>query len=65
MLTRSDARGAVLMVLGTAPWLVVAGLSEGLVTPRFLPLPAALLYGVVLASTYWGLVLTLGRARAR
>jgi uncharacterized membrane protein SpoIIM required for sporulation len=62
---RSDARGAVLMVLGTAPWLVVAGLSEGLVTPRFLPLPAALLYGVVLASTYWGLVLTLGRARAR
>jgi len=63
---RADARGAVLMVLGTAPWLVVAGLSEGLVTPRFLPLGAALTYGVVLASIYWGLVLRLGRReRAR
>jgi len=63
---RADARGAVLMVLGTAPWLVVAGLSEGLVTPRFLPLGEALIYGVVLASIYWGLVLRLGRReRAR
>jgi uncharacterized membrane protein SpoIIM required for sporulation len=61
---RSDARGAVLMVLGTAPWLVVAGLSEGLVTPRFLPVPAALLYGCLLATLYWGLVLGLGRRRA-
>jgi uncharacterized membrane protein SpoIIM required for sporulation len=63
---RADARGAVLMVLGTAPWLVVAGLTEGFVTPRDLPLPAALAVGCALATLFWGLVLTRGRhTRAR
>ena len=63
---RADARGAVLMVLGTAPWLVVAGLTEGFVTPRFLPVPAALAVGATLATVFWGLVLTRGRhSRAR
>jgi len=42
---RADARGAVLMVLGTAPWLVLAGLTEGFVTPRALPLGAAMAVG--------------------
>jgi uncharacterized membrane protein SpoIIM required for sporulation len=60
---RADARGAVLMVLGTAPWLVVAGLTEGFVTPRDLPLPAALAVGCALATLFWGLVLTRGRHR--
>lgn len=63
---REEGRGAVLMVLGTAPWLVIAGLTEGLVTPRALPLPAALAVGVTLASLFWGLVLFRGRySRAR
>jgi hypothetical protein len=54
------------MVLGTAPWLVVAGLTEGFVTPRDLPLPAALAVGCALATLFWGLVLTRGRhTRAR
>jgi uncharacterized membrane protein SpoIIM required for sporulation len=63
---RADARGAVLMVLGTAPWLVVAGLTEGFVTPRDLPVPGALTVGATLAAVFWGLVLTCGRhSRAR
>jgi uncharacterized membrane protein SpoIIM required for sporulation len=60
---RAEARGAVLMVLGTAPWLVVAGLSEGFLTPRGLPLGAAVAYGASLAAIYWILVLTRGRSQ--
>jgi uncharacterized membrane protein SpoIIM required for sporulation len=60
---RADARGAVLMVLGTAPWLVLAGLTEGFVTPRALPLGASMAVGVALAALFWGLVLSAGRHR--
>ncbi len=59
---RAEARGAVEMVLGTAPWLVLAGTIEGLVTPRALPLGLALAVGLTAAGLFWGLVLTLGRA---
>ncbi|HLM85334.1 MAG TPA: stage II sporulation protein M [Solirubrobacteraceae bacterium] len=58
---RADARGAVLMVLGTAPWLVLAGLTEGFVTPRGLPVADALAVGCALATLFWGLALTRGR----
>lgn len=59
---REEGRGAVQMVLGTAPWLVVAGLTEGFVTPRALPLGAALAVGLTLGGTFWALVLARGRA---
>ncbi len=63
--TRKDALGrqardAVQVVLGTIPWLVVAGLIEGFVTPSGLGLPSVLVVGVALAATYWLLVLLLG-----
>ena len=58
---RTEARAAVLMVLGTAPWLVVAGLTEGFITPRDLPVGAALAVGCTLAVIFWSLVLTRGR----
>jgi uncharacterized membrane protein SpoIIM required for sporulation len=58
---RTEARGAVVMVLATAPWLVLAGLTEGFVTPRALPLAAALALGCSLAGIYWSLVLLAGR----
>lgn len=48
-----EARRAVLIALGTAPWLVLAGLVEGFVTPRGIGLAAALAVGFVLASIYW------------
>jgi uncharacterized membrane protein SpoIIM required for sporulation len=62
---REDARGAVLMLLGTAPWLVPAGLTEGLVTPRDLPDGFALAIGCTLAGAYWSCMLLCGRDRPR
>jgi uncharacterized membrane protein SpoIIM required for sporulation len=62
---RAQARPAVTLLLGTAPWLVVAGLTEGFVTPQGLPLIGALAVGIALAGTYWTLALTRGRTRSR
>jgi uncharacterized membrane protein SpoIIM required for sporulation len=59
----AEAREALKIVLGTAPWLVVAGLIEGFLTPAGLGLPAVLTVGFGVAAVYWALVLTLGRAR--
>jgi uncharacterized membrane protein SpoIIM required for sporulation len=57
---RRQARPAVAIVMGTALWLVVAGLTEGFVTPQALPLPAALAVGLGLGGCFWGLVLVRG-----
>jgi uncharacterized membrane protein SpoIIM required for sporulation len=59
---RREARRAVALAVGTAPWLVLAGLTEGFLTPRGIPLPAALAVGIGLAALYWTLALTRGRA---
>lgn len=56
-----EARAAIAIVLGTAPWLIVAALVEGFVTPQQLPLPAALAVGFGLGAVYWWLVLWRGR----
>ena len=53
---RAAAVPAVEIVLGTMPWLVVAGLVEGFVTPTRLPLGVALALGLGLAGLYWALV---------
>ena len=58
---RDAARPAVALVLGTAPCLVVAGLTEGFVTPEMLPLASALAVGAVLGLGYWTLVIARGR----
>jgi uncharacterized membrane protein SpoIIM required for sporulation len=58
---RREARPALAIVLGTAPWLVVAGLVEGFVTPAGVGLTAALTVGFALAAVYWSLVVILGR----
>jgi hypothetical protein len=55
----------VKIVLGTAPWLVVAGLIEGFVTPAGLGLPVVLAVGFGVAALYWSLVFGLGRRDAR
>jgi uncharacterized membrane protein SpoIIM required for sporulation len=57
----NEARPAVEMVLGTIPWLILAGLVEGFVTPRELPLLAAGVLGCIPAAVYWGLVMWRGR----
>jgi len=56
-----EAREAIKVVLGTAPWLVVAGLIEGFLTPAGLGLAVVLAVGIGAAALYWSLVLTLGR----
>jgi uncharacterized membrane protein SpoIIM required for sporulation len=58
---RRAARPAVGMILGTAPCLIVAGLTEGFITPRGLPLGAALAVGLLLGGGFWTLVVTRGR----
>ena len=56
-----EARQAVAIVLGTAPWLVLAGLVEGFITPAGLGLGSVVGVGVTLGVVYWGLVLWRGR----
>ena len=61
---RIETRAAVEMLLGTAPWLVVAGLVEGFVTPAGFALPVVITIGVGLGVIYWGLVVWRGAPRA-
>ena len=56
-----EARATVQIALGTAPWLIVAGLVEGFVTGAA-SLGVAAGVGVVLGAIYWLLVVTRGRA---
>ncbi len=57
---RIEARAAVEIVLGTAVWLVVAGLVEGFLTPAGKGLTTVLVVGPGLGAIYWGLVLWRG-----
>ncbi len=56
----TEARAAVELVLGTALWLVVAGLVEGLVTPLGIGVGPAVAVGFGLAAVYWALAWRLG-----
>jgi uncharacterized membrane protein SpoIIM required for sporulation len=57
---RQEARAAIEIILGTAPWLVVAGLVEGFLTPAGTGLSTVVAVGVALGAIYWGLVLWRG-----
>jgi uncharacterized membrane protein SpoIIM required for sporulation len=61
---REEASRSVELALGTAPWLVICGFAEGLLTGPELPLAVQLGIGVGLAALFWGLVLWRGRAPA-
>jgi uncharacterized membrane protein SpoIIM required for sporulation len=58
---RQAARPAMEVVLGTMPWLVLAGVIEGFVSPRHPSLPVAIGVGVAAAGSYWTLVIVRGR----
>lgn len=60
-----EAREAVAIIFGTAPWLVLAGLIEGFVTPAGVGLPAVIGVGMSLGGLYWVLVFWRGRAARR
>ncbi len=51
-----EARAAVQIALGTAPWLLVAGLVEGYVSRTGVGSGAVTLIGVLLAGLFWGLL---------
>ena len=57
-----EARPAMELVLGTMPWLVLAGLVEGFVTGNLGGLGPALVVGVGLGVLFWGLVAWRGRS---
>jgi uncharacterized membrane protein SpoIIM required for sporulation len=59
----AEARDGVAIVLGTAPWLVLAGLIEGFVTRSGFGLVGGLVLGVAVGAAYWTLVVVRGRAR--
>ena len=66
--TRAEALAALVpllgdTVLGVAGCLVVAGLTEGIVTTWDLPLALATGVGVLLAGAFWMLVVWRGRSR--
>jgi uncharacterized membrane protein SpoIIM required for sporulation len=59
-----EARKALLLVVGTAPWLVIAGIVEGnRANLAESGLGAVIGTGVGLGLVFWGLVLWRGRSR--
>jgi uncharacterized membrane protein SpoIIM required for sporulation len=61
-----EARAAVGIALGTAPWLVLAGIFEGFRAPlAALGVPAVMAIGFTLGTLYWTLVATVGRRAVR
>ena len=53
---REEARAAIEILLGTAAWLVVAGLVEGFLTPTGQGLTVVLVVGFGLGTLFWVLV---------
>jgi uncharacterized membrane protein SpoIIM required for sporulation len=60
-----EARAAVVIAVGTAPWLVVAGLVEGFVSPSGQSPGVVAAIGLGLGAVYGGLVLWRGRPEPR
>jgi len=60
-----EARPAMELVLGTMPWLVLAGLVEGFVRGATGGLFWALVVGLGLGVVFWGLVAWRGRAETQ
>ena len=57
----AESKTAVMIVIGTMPWLVVAGISEAFVRSQGLPSPVLISVGVGIFALYWALVLTRSR----
>jgi len=60
----AESKTAVMVVLGTMPWLVVAGISEAFVRSQGLPAPVLITVGLGTFALFWGLVAVRGRAPA-
>jgi uncharacterized membrane protein SpoIIM required for sporulation len=58
-----EARNAIVIVLGTVPWVILAGLIEGFATRQGFGLVPGVVLGVGVGALYWTLVLVRGRPR--
>ena len=58
---RAEARPAAELVVGTAMWLVVAGIVEGTVSTSGVGVPLGLVIGLGLGVLFWGMVVWRGR----
>jgi uncharacterized membrane protein SpoIIM required for sporulation len=56
-----EARSAIVIVLGTIPWVILAGLIEGFVTRAGFGLVPGIVLGVGVGALYWTLVVVRGR----
>lgn len=56
-----EAKDALLIAAGTAPWLVVAGIVEGYASRVGLSLLPTAIIGIALGVVFWGLVVWRGR----
>jgi uncharacterized membrane protein SpoIIM required for sporulation len=59
-----EARTSIAIVLGTIPWVILAGVIEGFVTRAGVGLVPGIALGVGVGALYWGLVLVRGRPPA-
>jgi uncharacterized membrane protein SpoIIM required for sporulation len=56
-----EARSSIAIVIGTVPWVILAGLIEGFVTRAGFGLVPGIVIGVGVGALYWTLVLVRGR----
>jgi uncharacterized membrane protein SpoIIM required for sporulation len=61
---KAGARDAVLLVLGTIPMFILAGLVEGFVTPSYLPGAVKIILGIALGTLIITYLTTAGRNTA-
>ena len=60
-----ESRASIAIVLGTIPWVIVAGIIEGFVTRAGFGLVPGIVLGVGVGALYWTLVVVRGRPRPR
>jgi uncharacterized membrane protein SpoIIM required for sporulation len=56
-----EARSSIVIVLGTIPWVILAGIIEGFVTRSGFGLLPGIVLGVGVGAVYWTLVVVRGR----
>jgi uncharacterized membrane protein SpoIIM required for sporulation len=56
-----EARASIMIVLGTIPWVILAGIIEGFVTRSGFGLVPGIVLGVGVGALYWTLVIVRGR----
>lgn len=56
-----EARACIAIVLGTVPWVILAGIIEGFVTRAGFGLVPGIVLGVGVGALYWTLVVVRGR----